>query len=97
MKLDDKQISDFLESNDKINEYNPILKSLWYDGNGNWEKAHDEVDSLGGQDAARIHAYLHRKEGDQWNADYWYRRAGESKPNLTLDEEWADLLSRFLK
>ena len=43
MKLDDKQISDFLESNDKINEYDPILKSLWYDGNGNWEKAHDEV------------------------------------------------------
>ncbi|MEB2785193.1 hypothetical protein [Algoriphagus persicinus] len=97
MTLDDKIISDFLKSEDKINHYNPILKALWYDGNGDWERAHDQVDSLDGKDAARIHAYLHRKEGDQWNADYWYRRAGETSPDLTLEEEWADLLGRFMK
>jgi hypothetical protein len=24
-----------------------------------------------------VHAYLHRKEGDQDNAAYWFRRAGQ--------------------
>lgn len=96
MILDPKTIADFLESGDKINHYSPILKALWYDGNGDWEKAHGQVDDLDGQEAARIHAYLHRKEGDQWNADYWYRRAGETKPDLTLEEEWEMLLSKYL-
>lgn len=95
MEQDDKKITDFLKSKDKVNEYNPILKALWYDGNGDWEKAHDQVDSMDGKDAARIHAYLHRKEGDQWNADYWYRRAGDSRPELTLVEEWKMLLAQF--
>lgn len=96
MAQDDKKIADFLKSKDKVNEYNPILKALWYDGNGDWEKAHDQVDSMDGKDAARIHAYLHRKEGDQWNADYWYRRAGDSRPELPLEEEWKMLLAQFL-
>ncbi|MEB2775165.1 hypothetical protein SYJ56_07590 [Algoriphagus sp. D3-2-R+10] len=74
-----------------------MLKALWYDGNGDWEKAHDQVDSLDGKPAARIHAYLHRKEGDQWNADYWYKRAGTPRPNSSLEEEWEDLLSQYLK
>ncbi|WP_425639568.1 hypothetical protein ACPUEN_08030 [Algoriphagus yeomjeoni] len=97
MRLDKKIIDDFLNSKDAVKEYSPMLKALWYDGNGDWEKAHDQVDSLDGQPAARIHAYLHRKEGDQWNADYWYRRAGEVRPDLSLEQEWEELLSRFLK
>lgn len=96
MALDEREIADFLKSEDKIKSYNAILKALWYDGNGDWEKAHDQVDSMDGKDAARIHAYLHRKEGDQWNADYWYRRAGASRPELTLEEEWKMLLTQFL-
>jgi hypothetical protein len=47
----------------------PMLKSLWYDAKGDWNKAHDFVDQLAGADAAWVHAYLHRKEGDLWNAD----------------------------
>jgi hypothetical protein len=42
----------------------PMLKALWYDAKGNWDKAHDFVDQLPGADAAWVHAYLHRKEGD---------------------------------
>ncbi len=97
MKLDEKTIAGFLNSKEKIKGYSPELSALWYDGNGDWGTAHDQVDSLDGKPAARIHAYLHRKEGDQWNADYWYRRAGESRPDLSLEEEWMDLLSRYLK
>jgi hypothetical protein len=73
------------------------LKSLWYDAKGNWDKAHDFVDQLPGADAAWVHAYLHRKEGDIWNADYWYSKAKKSRPNTSLEEEWESLLRYFIK
>ena len=40
----------------------------------------------------RFHAYLHRKEGEAWNADYWYKRAGRRFHRATLEEEWAALV-----
>ena len=46
--------------------------------------------------AAHVHAYLHRKEGDQSNAEYWYRRARAAPSALTLDAEWEELVRRFL-
>ena len=85
----------FLSRNPETDRFGPELHALWLDGHGDWEKAHDQVDQLPGKSAARVHAYLHRKEGDQWNADYWYRRAGESRPNLTLDQEWEELVRRY--
>ena len=72
------------------------LRSLWYDGKGDWHQAHAQVDQLTDQASAWIHAYLHRKEGDIWNADYWYNRAGQPRPNLPLDEEWDRLVLHFL-
>ncbi|WP_297338518.1 hypothetical protein [Algoriphagus sp.] len=72
-----------------------VLLALWHDGKGDWDAAHAQVDQLPGKDAARIHAYLHRKEGDLWNADYWYKRADETRPDMTLDQEWEFLLERF--
>jgi hypothetical protein len=75
----------------------PILKSLWYDAKGDWETAHDLVDSLAGAEAAWVHAYLHRKEGDSWNADYWYARAKKVRPSHTLEEEWEELVNHFIK
>lgn len=72
------------------------LIALWYDGNGNWKLAHDQVDDLTSKSASRVHAYLHRKEGDIWNADYWYSKAGEKRPEITLDEEWGLLFDRFI-
>lgn len=69
-----------------------LLKSLWYDAKGDWKKAHDFVDQLPGTDAAWVHAYLHRKEGDIWNADYWYSKAKKTRPSGNLAEEWEILL-----
>lgn len=77
--------------------YSLILKSLWYDAKGDWNKAHDFVDQLSGTDAAWVHAYLHRKEGDIWNADYWYSKAKKTRPNVILEEEWESLLLNFLE
>ena len=73
-----------------------ILKSLWYDAKGDWKRAHDFVDQLPGSDAAWVHAYLHRKEGDVWNADYWYARAKKTRPNGSLDDEWAKLVEALV-
>lgn len=67
----------------------PILKALWLDAKGDWEAAHDVAQSQEGEQSFdRLHAYLHRKEGDKLNADYWYRRAKTSTPSLSLEEEW---------
>lgn len=73
------------------------LKSLWYDGKGDWQKAHAQIDQLGDRDSAWVHAYLHRKEGDLWNADYWYNKARQPRPDLSLEKEWEQLVEHFLK
>lgn len=73
------------------------LEALWYDGKGNWKRAHDLADGPSDKLSARVHAYLHRKEGDIWNADYWYRRSGETRPEISLEEEWEMLVDRILK
>jgi hypothetical protein len=73
------------------------LESLWYDARGNWEKSHQLIQDLPGVIAPWIHAYLHRKEGDIWNADYWYNRAGKKRPDKSLEEEWSDLVDYCIK
>lgn len=72
------------------------LETLWYAGTGNWNKAHELIQDEPGKDAALLHAYLHRVEGDQWNADFWYRKAGEKCPSSGLQEEWQSLVKRYL-
>ena len=88
-------LESFKKSTAPDSNFSPELKALWYDLHGDWDKAHDQVDQLDGKSAARVHAYLHRKEGDLWNADYWYRRAGERRPELSLDEEWEYLYQKY--
>lgn len=68
------------------------LKSLWYDAMGDWQGAHNIIQNIDDTTAAWIHAYLHRKEGDTGNADFWYQRAGRKRPNMELQEEWEDIV-----
>ena len=72
------------------------LHALWLDRNGDWNKAHALIDQMEDADAAFLHAYLHRKEGDLGNASYWYSRAGKTRPNIGLDEEWEEIVLYFL-
>lgn len=75
-----------------------LLEALWYDGKGDWESAHNIAQSKEGtRDYDHLHAYLHRVEGDTWNAGYWYRRAGVDVFKGTLQEEWKLLVLRWLK
>lgn len=73
------------------------LEALWYDAKDNWDKSHELIQDLSDDKAAWIHAYLHRKEGDTWNADYWYRKAGKKRPDLSLSEEWEQIAKALLK
>jgi len=75
----------------------PALQALWWDAKGDWDTAHGCIDDEPGKDAARVHAYLHRKEGDQGNAGYWYSTAGAAPFKGTLDAEWAELAAARLK
>jgi len=91
-----QEFTDSLKNGSPDHRLSVQLKALWYDGKGEWNKAHNEVDHLSDQPSAHIHAYLHRKEGDIWNADYWYKRAQQTRPDISLDEEWAMLVTLFL-
>jgi hypothetical protein len=71
------------------------LAALWYAGKGDWEQAHAITQDIPTKEASWVHAYLHRQEGDEWNANYWYQRAGKTMSSLSLEEEW-DQIARGL-
>jgi hypothetical protein len=82
-------------SNNQPPDDGSILTALWYDARGDWNRAHEVVQDLETREAAWIHAYLHRKEGDVTNAQYWYRKAGQSMPQGSLEQEWEMIARRF--
>lgn len=72
------------------------LLALWWDGKGDWERAHNVAQDVSGADGSWVHAYLHRKEGDLGNAAYWYSRAGRPVARGDLAEEWRSIVSEML-
>ena len=58
---------------------------------GDWDAAHREIQEHSDELSCQIHGYLHRVEGDLGNAGYWYRRAGTTLPDNTLEQELARL------
>ena len=73
------------------------LRALWHEARGDWKRAHEIVQAESGKAADRVHAYLHRKEGDLSNADYWYQRCGDERPRGSLEKEWESLARQFLE
>ena len=94
MTLDDFKST--LSANHPPQDVAPLLKALWYEKNNDWERAHDIAQDIHSSDGSWIHAYLHRKEGDQGNAAYWYRRAGRPVPGVSLEEEWEQIVRELL-
>lgn len=74
----------------------PALVALWHDAKGDWARAHEVAQDVDDESGAWVHAYLHRKEGDEGNAGYWYRRAGQPHAHDSLDAEWARIVSALL-
>ncbi len=71
------------------------LTALWHLAKGDWHTAHKVVQDDEGPAAAWVHAHLHRVEGDEGNAGYWYARAGKPHAKAPLGEEW-DLIAKAL-
>ncbi|MFN3381359.1 MAG: hypothetical protein ACK41O_18005 [Runella zeae] len=92
-----QEFKNSLSEEHPVADFSVLLKALWYDAKGDWEAAHNIAQSREGvRDYDRLHAYLHRKEGDQWNAGYWYRRARAEMPSYSLEKEWEELVKQWL-
>ena len=92
-------LSSFKESllnNEPPQNCSVYLKALWYDAKGEWDKAHKLIQDFEDRNASWIHAYLHRKEGDTGNADYWYSRAGKKRPSVSLEKEWEEIVTALI-
>jgi hypothetical protein len=72
------------------------LQALWWDARGDWSRAHSLVDDLETPEAMAVHAYLHRKQGEHTNADYWYDRSTRDHLRPNLPEEWSALVQSLL-
>lgn len=94
-----KEYCEFLESlhaDAPTGNWPEALKAMWFDAKGNWDASHDIAQDLHNAMGNWMHAYLHRKEGDDWNARYWYRQVGKSFPKTTLEEEHQEIVEFIL-
>jgi hypothetical protein len=74
----------------------PALTGLWWAGRKSWDRAHKLVMDEAGKDCAWVHAYLHRVEGDEGNAGYWYRQAGRPVVQGPWPAEWEAIARALL-
>lgn len=84
------------EQADLLNEALDSLKSGGFVVGPDWHRAHDIAqDHEGDADFDWLHALCHRIEGDDWNAGYWYRRAGRERHPGSIEEEWVRMRTSF--
>jgi hypothetical protein len=74
----------------------PALAALWHDAKGDWDEAHKLAQSQKDATGSWVHAYLHRVEGDERNAGYWYKRADKPHSTAPLTEEWREIAADLL-
>jgi len=74
----------------------PALQALWHEAKGGWDRAHECAQQETSRDGAWVHAYLHRREGDDGNASYWYARAGRKPPETSFETEWSEIARELL-
>lgn len=54
-----------------------------------WQACHDLcANNVGAQAFDWVHALIHRIEGDDRNARYWYQQAHKTYPASSIREEW---------
>lgn len=85
-----------LTQDDPPADLDPALKALWQDAKGNWDEAHRLAQEAPDPVGAWVHAYLHRVEGDEANAGYWYRRAERPHSQASLPDEWQQITTALL-
>ena len=94
---------DYLQFNHTLDMAKPpenfhdVLKALWWERKNSWDVAHKIVMHLQGDDAAWVHAYLHRKEEDPDNALFWYKKANKEFPEMSITDEFREITKVFLE
>lgn len=82
-----------------MHDIKEVLMALKTDGlalSAVWRQAHELAQKREGIPAYdRLHALLHRIEGDQPNAAYWYRRCGEPAFVGDVADEVEHLIERL--
>ena len=73
------------------------LRALWFAARGDWHNAHEEAQAGKDADCAWVHAMLHRDEGDQFNAEYWYRRAEKPVDRGPIQHERDAMIATLLR
>jgi hypothetical protein len=82
----------------------PLAKALWHAqrcGNQasdpHWHTAHDIAQDIPSSAGAWTHALLHLIERDQWNADYWFSKAGKpSRKPAQIPALWQEIAAQVL-
>lgn len=70
----------------------PEAEALWHARHGSWDTAHNIAQDIHTKPGSWIHALLHVIEGDQWNADYWFTKAGRpSRGKRDIDALWLEI------
>ena len=73
-------------------------QALWHAKKGDWDAAHNIAQDIHTPMGSWIHALLHVVEGDQWNADYWFTKAGKpSRKPAEIDSLWQEIAAAVLK
>lgn len=73
-----------------------LLLAVWHGLRGNWDEAHQLAQGQDSAEGFRVHAWLHRIEGDLANAGYWYRRAGRAPAVGDTRTEGLDIAASLL-
>ena len=95
--MDISEFRESLKAHEPPEGLSAALQGLWWDAKGDWHRAHESAQKDEGPDGSWVHAYLHRKEGDQSNAAYWYRRATKPISREALDAEWLAIVQELLR
>ena len=92
-----QELRNSLRSDEPPEHLSLALAGLWWDAKGDWTRAHESAQQDEGPEGSWVHAYLHRKEGDQGNAAYWYARAGKPVCREPLETEWLNIARDLLR
>lgn len=75
----------------------PEAQTLWQIKNGDWDSAHNIAQEIHTKLGSWLHALLHVIEGDQWNADYWFAKAGKpSRGPKEVNALWEEIAAVVL-
>ncbi len=68
-----------------------MLEAIEFEMEGEWEEALRIMQHYNSQISCWFRAYLYRKIGDEWNANYWYDKAGRKITKKSFEIELEDI------